>query len=117
MKSTLTGLCKLSGDECPTEITLELIAIDAFEKADKNGDNKITLQEFLDYCAEDPECKSWIEYYDDPSEGEPDPMDIVLPDSDMEIEGAVTDRPGEPTAAVNDDAVFKLDIEAGSDEF
>ena len=101
MKSTLTGLCKLSGDECPTEITLELIAIDvsaqsgsgyfvsfvfivchpetqldcttfatsthlphtkqAFEKADKNGDNKITLQEFLDYCAEDPECTSdWM---------------------------------------------------------
>ena len=28
MKSTLTGLCKLSGITCPTETTLELIAID-----------------------------------------------------------------------------------------
>jgi Ca2+-binding EF-hand superfamily protein len=72
MKSTLTGLCKLSGITCPTETTLELIAIDAFEKADKNGDNKITLQEFLEYCSENPETKSWIDFYDDPDEPPPD---------------------------------------------
>merc|ERR1719230_1527968 len=115
MKSTLTGLCKLSGITCPTETTLELIAIDAFEKADKNGDNKITLQEFLEYCSENPETKSWIDFYDDPDEPPPDTVDDVAPDSDLEDEGMVLDRAAIHTAAVEDDCVFKIDLEAGGE--
>ena len=61
----------------------------AFEKADKNGDNKITLQEFLEYCSENPETKSWIDFYDDPDEPPPDTVDDVAPDSDLEDEGMV----------------------------
>ena len=121
MKSTLTGLCKLSGDVCPTETTLELVAIDAFEKADKTGDNKITLQEFLDYCSESPETRSFLEYYDDPTEvpfkgQEPTAMRATH-DSDMEAEGAIADRAREVTAAAEDDVMFAIEMEDIGDEF
>jgi microtubule-associated protein-like 6 len=115
MKSTLAGLCKLSGDTCPTENTLELIAIDAFEKADKSGDNKITLQEFLDYCSSNPETKSWLDYYDDPAENTGDEETKLDPDLAAEL--ILPTRNAQHAAAADEDVLFKLEVAEAGDEF
>jgi len=70
MKSTLTGLTKLSSDSPPREEELEMQAMDAFRQSgkDEQGNDKITMVAILQYCTENPECRSWMEYYDDPNE-------------------------------------------------
>jgi microtubule-associated protein-like 6 len=75
------------------------------------------LQEFLEYCSENPETKSWIDFYDDPDEPPPDTVDDVAPDSDLEEEGIVVDRGVTHTAAVEDDCLFKIELEVGGDQF
>ena len=67
-KSTLTGLCKLSGQPCPTELELEELAGAAFAAADSNSDNKISRQEFEHFCLRQPETKTWLEFFDDLSD-------------------------------------------------
>lgn len=47
MKSTITGLAKLAGVDPPSESQLEDISQDAFRKADKAADEKISFEEFL----------------------------------------------------------------------
>ena len=44
------------------------IAQAAFERADKDGDNKISFVEYQEYCFFNPEVKSWISFFDDPEE-------------------------------------------------
>lgn len=84
MKSTLSGLAKLTGTEPPDTLELEDIAQQAFARADKNADGMITFEEYEDYCLHNPEVRSWIHYFDDPEE---DLEDEDLPvDSDLELE-------------------------------
>jgi Ca2+-binding EF-hand superfamily protein len=64
-KSTLTGLCKLSGQPCPTELELEELAGAAFAAADSDSDNKISRQEFEHFCLRQPETATWLEFFDD----------------------------------------------------
>lgn len=68
MKSTLTGLAKMTGSVAPDDLELEDIAQAAFERADKDGDNKISYVEYQEYCFFNPEVKSWIQFFDDPAE-------------------------------------------------
>ncbi|EQC40263.1 hypothetical protein SDRG_02167 [Saprolegnia diclina VS20] len=84
MKSTLTGLCKLSiARPCPTEVMLEEIALQAFQSAGKHPDKYITLPEFIKYCETTPEVNGWVNFFDAPLE----PMDLYdLGDSDIETE-------------------------------
>jgi hypothetical protein len=85
MKSTLTGLCKLSmARPCPTELMLEEIALHAFRKAGKDPVDKfITLHEFIQYCHVTPEVNTWVHFFDSPAETQ-DVFD--LDDSDVETE-------------------------------
>ncbi|KAH9157942.1 hypothetical protein AeRB84_000261 [Aphanomyces euteiches] len=84
MKSTLTGLCKLSiGKTCPTELVLEEIALYAFKKAGKHPDKCITLPEYIKYVETTPEVNTWMAFFD----AAPDLSDNNdLPDSDLETE-------------------------------
>ena len=49
LKSTITGLAKLTGSEPPTEQDLETISQDAFRSSDLDSDQKISFEEFLQY--------------------------------------------------------------------
>jgi len=67
-KSTLLGLAKLTGEEPPSDEKLEELANYAFQKADRNADNKISRQEFRDYCIFEPDVRSWLNFYHDPDD-------------------------------------------------
>ena len=67
-RSTLHGLAKLTGEEPPSEAKLEELANYAFQQADRNGDNKISKQEFRDYCIFEPDVRSWLNFYHDPDD-------------------------------------------------
>ena len=64
LKSTITGLAKLTGQEPPTEQDLETISQDAFRTSDLDSDQKISFEEFLSYCRINPEVRSFVDYYD-----------------------------------------------------
>lgn len=64
LKSTITGLAKLTGSEPPTEQDLETISQDAFRSSDLDSDQKISFEEFLQYCRVNPEVRSFVNYYD-----------------------------------------------------
>ncbi|RHY48235.1 hypothetical protein DYB30_010166 [Aphanomyces astaci] len=84
MKSTLTGLCKLSiGRSCPTELVLEEIALFAFRKAGKHPDKCITLPEYIKYCETTPEVNTWVYFFDAPQDLS-DEYDLA--DSDLDVE-------------------------------
>ncbi|RHY25309.1 hypothetical protein DYB32_008392 [Aphanomyces invadans] len=87
MKSTLTGLCKLSiGRSCPTELVLEEIALFAFRKAGKHPDKCITLPEYIKYCETTPEVNTWVCFFDAPRDLS-DEHDIG--DSDVDVEASI----------------------------
>lgn len=69
LRSTLTGLCKLSaGVTCPSELTLEDLALHAFHKASKpSPDDFLTLPEFLYFAATTPEMTFWLDYFNCPT--------------------------------------------------
>jgi Ca2+-binding EF-hand superfamily protein len=64
LKSTITGLAKLTNQEPPTEQDLETISQDAFRSSDLDSDQKISFEEFLTYCRVNPEVRSFVDYYD-----------------------------------------------------
>lgn len=81
LKSTITGLAKISGVDPPNEVELELLANDAFTRADKDHDQRITKEQFALYCRRNPEVRSWVEYYDDPPDpgaGRPDERHLAV---------------------------------------
>ena len=69
MKSTLTGLCKLSGERMPREEQLEIKAMNCFEAvvgmdADGNGGTgggKVYIGQIIEWAADDPELRSWLD--------------------------------------------------------
>jgi Ca2+-binding EF-hand superfamily protein len=90
-RSTLLGLAKLTGEEPPSEAKLEELANYAFQKADRNADNKISKQEFRDYCIFEPDVRSWLNFYHDPDDvaREADEGD----DEDLHGEGSFASSP------------------------
>eukprot|EP00947_MAST-08B_sp_MAST-8B-sp1_P001903 g1903.t1 len=68
LKSTITGLAKLAGVDPPSESQLEDISQDAFRKADKAADEKISFEEFLSYCRRNADVRSWVDFFEDPGE-------------------------------------------------
>ncbi|GMH75277.1 hypothetical protein TrLO_g13994 [Triparma laevis f. longispina] len=103
MKSTLTGLCKLSGDAPPREEELEVQAMDAFQQSGKNEAGKITLLDILKYCTENPEARSWMEFYDDPTELDLNKQEVLDAEIDYAKESEFVKRSGEMTAATDND--------------
>ncbi|OQR90411.1 microtubule-associated protein [Thraustotheca clavata] len=101
MKSTLTGLCKLSiARPCPTEVMLEEVALQAFQRADKHPDKCITLPEFIKYCETTPEVNGWINFFDSSIES----VDLYdMDDSDIDTEVVI------PNYTVNESLQIDLD--------
>lgn len=65
LKSTVTGLCKISSINIPTLSDFELIAKLAFQAVDKPTDETISSEEFLSYISTNPTASSWVSAYDD----------------------------------------------------
>ncbi|GMH72372.1 hypothetical protein TrRE_jg9544, partial [Triparma retinervis] len=68
LKSTITGLCKISGNPIPSLADFEAIARLAFQSCDKDPTNRlvtITSEEFLAYVGSNPTSASWVSAYDD----------------------------------------------------
>lgn len=103
MKSTLTGLCKLSSTPAPREEDLEVQAMDAFVRSGRSEGGKITLLDIIKYCTENPECRSWMEYYDDPHEMELNKQEVLAAEIDYSAESQFPPPPPEVTAAADCD--------------
>ncbi|CBJ26175.1 conserved unknown protein [Ectocarpus siliculosus] len=79
-KSTVTGMCKLEGTgagadaglkACPRDVDFEAAAMNAFERRAEGSDRfKVKMREVIDFCQEQPEIRSWLDYFDDPAEEE-----------------------------------------------
>lgn len=68
LKSTVTGLCKVSGNDIPTLKDFETIASLAFQNAEKDPADpasSISSEEFLSYISTNPTSSSWVSAYDD----------------------------------------------------
>lgn len=76
LRSTLSGLSKLSKIDPPTEAEIEAIVVQAFDSVRKaNIASEVTgieKHEFVDFCLNTPEIISWIEFFDDLEEYEID---------------------------------------------
>ncbi len=111
MKSTLTGLCKLSGERMPREEQLEIKAMNCFEAVagmdvDGNGGTgggKVYIGQIIEWAADDPELRSWLDYYDDATE----PHWIVHPmkrhELDYEYEGEHAPKSAQEAADLGSD--------------
>jgi Ca2+-binding EF-hand superfamily protein len=65
LKSTMSGLCKFCGIAPPDERRLEMMSQTAFSAIQKDKDNALTRDEFLDYCDRTPEVRAWLAHFDD----------------------------------------------------
>ena len=61
--------------------------VQAFTRADKNHDNKITFAEYQDYCLTNPEVQAWMAHFDDA--GEDVAIGTMREDSELELEAKV----------------------------
>jgi microtubule-associated protein-like 6 len=120
LRSSITGLAKLSGSEPPLESELEKIAQNAFQEADKDGDNLISRAEFVNYCSKTPEVVSWLEYYDDIEEGTALEEAEIL-DIEVRLEAEVPKRTPEAVAAMDPDdgasELIAIEEKGYADEF
>lgn len=65
LRSTVSGLCKLSEMDMPLESEIERIAVSAFENAKSIDGSTINRDVFVRYCQITPEIVSWMEFYCD----------------------------------------------------
>ena len=73
LRSSIAGLCKLSGIDAPLEAQIEHIAIGAFDNIKSIDGSMITRDKFVHHCITTPEVVSWIEYYADLDDGADEP--------------------------------------------
>ena len=92
LKSTVTGLCKLSTAGIPPlEVEIERLSQEAFLSNGLNKLDKIHKAKFIEFCLKTPEIISWMKYFDDSS------TDFVAtfedtPEGDIAREAAGTPR-------------------------
>ena len=121
LKSSITGLAKLSGIDPPDEARLERIAQDAFAKNGKHKDHRITKNEFVSYCDSTPEVASWLYFFDDPPDFAAETVPGVDTDSDLDLEGWAEERDDYYVAATDPDSAcapapgFPADGEPGAE--
>jgi microtubule-associated protein-like 6 len=92
MKSTLTGLCKMSRDRMPREEELEVKAMHCFEDAlgeeEAGGSGgKVYIGRVIEWAENDPEVRSWLEYFDDVPERDWQIYPMQRHELDFEAEG------------------------------
>ncbi|KAJ1447589.1 hypothetical protein M885DRAFT_471813 [Pelagophyceae sp. CCMP2097] len=98
MRCNLMGLCKITGEECPSEDDLEVVSTRAFLFADPDKPvsndallgplTKLRILDAIAFCLSDPEALSWLEYFDDPDPrfsdtGEGDAVDVSTSKKDV----------------------------------
>ena len=127
LKSTVTGLCKISNLPIPTLSDFELIAKLAFAAAEKESDDTITSSEFLQYITANPTSASWVSAYDDleadddlmtappttPDESDSAPQNLTIPDSIVsESSDANNHKSPPPPPALSGDLAWLSDLDA-----
>ena len=116
LKSTITGACKLSKIASPSERSLELLSQEAFAFLEKEQDNCLLRQEFIDFCFRTPEINSWLLHFDDA----PDVCDEIKfqMDSDVDAEGIYKSLSPAAEAAkiVSNNADFYISLENGAEK-
>lgn len=65
LRSTVSGLCKLSDMDMPLESEIERVAVGGFENAKSIDGSTINRDVFVRYCQTTPEITSWLEFYGD----------------------------------------------------
>lgn len=65
MKSTLTGLAKLTGTAPPIEADIELASHDAFARAQRDLAERVSRAEVVAFCRNHPDSRSWLGHHDD----------------------------------------------------
>ncbi|GMH54311.1 hypothetical protein TrST_g10520 [Triparma strigata] len=116
LKSTVTGLCKISSIPIPTLADFELIAKLAFQAVDKPVDETISSKEFLSYISTNPTAASWVSAYDDLEADEA----LVTTVADLtltgnlasEVAGAKNFTPVKPPVKFESSAPFLTTLEA-----
>jgi len=68
LKSAVTGVAKLSGDEPPLEVDVERFSEEAFFKAKIAKDKTLPKRKFVEFCETCTEIRSYVSHYDDPKE-------------------------------------------------
>lgn len=65
LRCALCGVKKLLGDtsDPPPDSEFEVVASNAFAVVDQDGDNKITIQEFLKWCRNNREIMTRLEAF------------------------------------------------------
>ena len=115
-KSTITGACKLSQIAPPNERSLELLSQEAFAFLEKDQDNCLLRQEFVDFCYRTPEINSWLLHFDDA----PDICDELKfqMDSDVDAEGLYSafSYAAEAATVLSRNALFYVNLEDGGEE-
>jgi len=65
LKSAVTGVAKLSGDEPPLEVDVERFSEEAFFKAKIAKDKTLPKRKFVEFCETCTEIRSYVSHYDD----------------------------------------------------
>jgi WD40 repeat protein/Ca2+-binding EF-hand superfamily protein len=115
LKSTIMGACKLSLLSPPDERSLESLSQEAFAFLDKDKDNCLTRQEFIEFCGRTPEIHSWLLYFDDAIDIS-DELTFQM-DSDVDGEGLIEETNIQKDAArcEESNASFFNNLEGGGE--
>jgi hypothetical protein len=105
MKSTLTGLCKMSRERQPREEELEIKAMHCFEAILSGGaeSGKVYIGRVVDWAAQDPEIKSWLDFYDDVPERDWTVYPMQRTEIDYEAEAAPSAKTPHESADLSSD--------------
>ncbi|KAJ8599148.1 hypothetical protein CTAYLR_008287 [Chrysophaeum taylorii] len=114
LRSTVSGLCKLSGIDMPPEGEIERVAAGAFKNAKSLDGSTVSRDAFARYCLTTPEISSWMEFYCDIPETVRVPFDNATFDAE-----SIEDRflgPHREVPARTSKHLAIMDADGGRDE-
>ena len=110
LRSSISGLTKLSGIDPPQEAALEGLAVAAFDAIAATGGGSMPMlprDAFIEYAVNTPEIISWIKYY-----GDLDEVDVESFGGEK-FSKALVDREGKALPRLTED-LAAMDPDAGS---
>ena len=113
LRSSISGLTKLSGIDPPAESEIEQISVAAFDDAPTSGSDAgmISRDHFVEYAVKTPEISSWINYYGDLDEVE------VSSFGGETFSKALVAREGKPQLKRNNLMKASMDLDSGADDW
>ena len=111
LRSSISGLTKLSGLDPPSEAEIEQISVAAFDDAPTSGSEAgmISRDLFVEYAIKTPEISSWINYY-----GDLDEVDVSSFGGET-FSKALVAREGGPALKRTERMMASMDLDSGSD--